>query len=366
MIIKKVILFVLIIIQIESLPGQCPGRDSVLTALQLGNPRDTTQLQRWLQLEHQLKKCKSSDSMVLAKVNRRIGNFFYYKADYPESVRYGKQSIGILQKLQTKPKSALNDMSDAYRLISYCYDRMSEQVLRIEAIDSVLSIDRRADSNYNGTCLVGRYKVQWLFVKGDYRHCLNTGNLVLDRIRNNYSGPDSMGLILSIVTYQVQAYMFLDEMKNAWALLNQHAEHFMSYPGGSYIGVYYNLATVLHQQENNGVAAAANIRRAFRSHLGRYRKGSAESMFALADVYLVQFRKPDSALAFARAGLRYADANDSLSLLTVMARCYIEQHKIDEALQAIQKAFSFIGPGFDENSLIGKPVDEYITPQLSQ
>jgi len=354
----------------QSLSGNCPDRDSVLKSISAANPSDSSQLTYWLKLESKITACQLNNTIVHFKVLDLISRFYFKESLFDKAVHWSQQSISVLPVGDPKPGDYQRILSNSYYLLQAGYDSLHNQDMKMRMIDSCLAVETRAGKDYyNSMYLIGD-KVEWLFNKGDYRACINYANTGEALIQKYYKESDSLHRTIFMTIYKIQAHMFLDELDAAEAIIQSRIKDYKKLKSIEFVGTMNLVYATLHLNKNLPEEAIDNLNVANKINKEiRNNKGCAEGYGRMAEIYLQNFNQVNNAIKYAMIALQYADATDSMFLLTTISKAHIRNNHPDDALRSISLGFNVTGLNLQEEKFTDVTIDskllgkraEYIT-----
>ncbi len=346
----------------STLKAQCVDKDFVLERINFlqnsASINNQHKLKELLQLEDYLKRCSQTHDSLYSLLLRKIGIVYYHSADYLSAVQYTLRSANILRGIGENTTN-LQHISDCYYNLTIYYDSLKEVSLQIEAIDSCIAIDLRINSDYYNSCILIEKKIRYLFNNGDYGLCIKYADLEESLLQKYYHYPDSLENILYVLTYKVDALVFLKDFTNAEKLLVHKVRECEILGKIKFLGTIYGLLALTNKFKKDYNGSIYYFKKCYKYNLMTgYRKGCAEALNNIGVLYLEGFHQGGQALLSNRKALIYADAVDSIYALDNIANVYVNKQMFDSAFYFFQQSFDQIKPGMDVAELLNDKLEE--------
>ncbi len=350
---KRFIFFCLLIYVPPVISGQCPERDSVLSDMVKIRQRNADKLalsSKLIQYSKQYKECKNADDSLSVALLIAIGNAFSNMGDAEKGISFRKQAIDRARGIEGDPSLQNILLVNAYYQLVYDYSLTNIQ-LSLDAADSCVAVDRRINGNYFYSCNCLRDKTQILHYNGDYKETIRYAEMgesynanyapLIKLIRPNY---DSVGFDFYYFTYRIEAMIFLGDFLQAERLVNQKLDYFLKIRRTGDLGTIYNLLGVLYDFRRDYQSAKKYFLKAFENSKD-YIKGGVQALAQIGMIYEQKLNKPDSAILYCSKALKYADEDDSMYLLNLMANAYSKKNDFERALTYYEHAYEKLGLG---------------------
>lgn len=350
----------------ESLWSQCLPRDSLHNILKSPSTRNVSRLTELLGYEKSMSNCTYRDDSTHATLLRLIGLIYYDEAEYSKAVSYTNRSIQIINTHVASPSINYSHLSKCYYNLHCYYDSLNLQALKIQAVDSLISVEKVINTDYYNTCIVIGEKIRYLFNQGDYRRCVQLSDMGETIIRKYYHDTDSLYRLFYALSYKIGSLIFLGDNALAEDLLKRSIDDYTRSGGKEYIGVLHLLMAHIYNSIGFPEKAMASFKKAYDANMKiSYKKGCAESLSRIGTLYSEKLNNQLLAVSFLKKALKYADQVDSVYILTNIANAYTRQNKFDSAFDIFQLAFDQIRPGLDEKTLVSMPLTETFSNKIT-
>ncbi len=356
----------------SSLFGQCPGRDTLLKRIiNLRNSstiNKSEQLEGLLQYDKRVKKCLGTNDSVYTFLLLSIGVSYYKLADYVHAIRYTKQAINIIHANAFNPAIIKGNLIKYYYYLSIYYDSLKLVSQKNEAIDSCISNEMQAKSDYHYASLVLQDNVRDLYNKGDYNLCIDRSTLGETLIHKFYKYADSMSHIFFFIYYKASALRSSGHYDEEEQFLQNKKSEFLKVKDKDYRGAIYNLFGYLYESKGEYKKAIAYFKKAVYYDMFSSKKQiTAEVLTKIGTIYSeklgenkLAYQYYNKALVHARYKvLANANASDSFYILGNIANVYTKIKLFDSAYYFFQKAFDKIKPGINEADL-ALHIEDYV------
>ncbi len=378
---KKIILTVLFIICFISLPGQCPGGDTLLTrinALQDSSGLSAVeQIKVLTRYEGGMAVCAHNHDSVHAQLLERIGSLSYSLSDYSKGIRYYQRSVELINQNSSKPSVNLKNLIPCYYWLSVFYDSLHRITDKMKALDSCASIAMRLKS-IDTYCLWALYnRAEYSFDIGDYHRCIEYATLcesLATAYARNGSKQDfanGMQYAMSSLLWNINALMVLKKYDDAGKLLENKAKECKQKGLQHNLGVIYGLLAEVLILKGDYQNALFYHNKAFAIEK---RSGVAFNCKAMLnglgyEVYFKHYKNVDKALEYYKTALNYKvndgeyqvlNSMESLSILNRIANVYVLKKKYSDAFRFMQLAFDQIKPGITEMEVLHSTLDDFI------
>ncbi len=364
-----------------SLPGQCPGGDSLLKKISF--LRDSSGLSAAEQIkalsrnESGMAACVYNHDSVHVLLLRRIGTLFYSAADYSKGINYYQRSIDLINKNAARPSVNPKHLIPCYYWLSVLYDSLHRVTDKMKALDSCAAIAIRLRS-IDRYCLWALYnRAEYSFDVGDYHRCINYANLceslATDYARNGSKQDfdDGTQYAMSSLLWNINALMVLKRYDDAQNLLEKKVQECKRNELQHNLGVIYGLLAEVLVLKGDYEKVLFYHNKAFAIEK---RSGEAINCKAMLnalgyEVWFKHNKNADKALEYYRSALKYKVNEDeyhvlnsleSLCILNRIANVFVLKGQYDTAFRYIQLAFDQIQPGISETDVLHSSLDEFI------
>jgi CHAT domain-containing protein len=237
-----------------------------------------------------------------------------------------------------------------------------------EAIDSCLSNNLKAITDFYKTIFVLQENVIALYNKGDYNLCIDRSALAEALIHKHYRYFDSLDQIVFFITYKADALHALRRFNEEERFLKSKSKEFAKIKYTQYQGDFFRLFGYLNESKANYEDAIAYFKKAYYYDSIAARKSiSAEVLNRIGMIYFEKLHQNEPALQYYHKALAQARnkvlanamASDSFYILGNIANVHARMNSFDSAYYFFQKAFDKIRPGIDENDLV-MHIEDYV------
>jgi CHAT domain-containing protein len=333
--------------------GQCPLAktlwDRIVWLRDSSNTPKEDQLRELRGDLQVMRQCPGRFDSAYALLLARTGWLTSLTKDFNQAIELTRAAIAMIQDHRGRPEINEAHLIKSYYNLEILYDSAGQDKLRMQAMDSCISIAFRLQTGFEYAGQHVDWKIEYLFDQGDYYSCLNYASLGENLARRGLTTADSF----FYVSWKINAYIFLNQFEPADQLaasaipVCRRSSNTRSL--GSLLGLRANIA------EERGDAPMAN-RYAMESlsydrKVANYPSCAATLNNLGYKLYYLKLHQMDRALHFYRQALRYAQANDSIYILDNMANLYVSQGAYDLSFETFRAAFDRIQPGLDEAQL---------------
>jgi CHAT domain-containing protein/tetratricopeptide (TPR) repeat protein len=368
----------LTILYTESLSGQCPAGDSLwkrISSIRTSpSLSKSEQLNQLLRLDQQIKNCPPQIDSAHTFLQLSIGVICFKEADYVHAIQYTTQALKIIEKNRDNPAINKTDLIRYYYYLSIYYDSLKLLSKKNEAIDSCISNEMKANTDYHFTCLVLQDNVIDLYDKGDYNLCIDRSALGEALIHKYYTYTDSLNQTVFFICYRANSLRSLRRFNEEEQFLQSKSREFAKIKNTQYQGDIYSLFGYLSESKGNYQEAIAYFKKAYDyNKLSANKDISATVLNHLGSIYSEKLDQNRLALQYYRKALFYArnkvlanaNASDSFYILGNIANVYAKMKSFDSAHYFYQKAFDKIKKGIDENDLV-LHIEDYVTGNTAE
>jgi hypothetical protein len=356
----------------ESLFSQCPDRDSLWKQIfMIRNSsvlNKTEQLTRLTKLDQQVKDCPMRMDSTYTYLQLSIGVVFYRLADYTHAIQVTKKALNIIQKNRESPWINKTDLFKYYYYLSIYYDSIKLESQKNEAIDSCISNEMEANTDYHFTSLVLQDNVIDLYNKGDFNRCIERSSLGEALIHKYYRYFDSLNHTIFFITYKANALRSLGRFTEEEQFLRSKSKEFAKINNTIYKGDFYSLFGYLSISKNQYKNAIDYFKKAYYYNtLSVNKELGATVLNRIGMIYYENLHQNGPALQYYYKALKHsnnkvlanANASDSFYILGNIANVYAGMKLFDSAYYFFQRAFDKIKPGIDENDL-AVHIEDYV------
>ena len=350
---------------LSSTPTQCPTNDSIsrrialITVMDYRNEVD--RLKELLSYYQQVKDCPDLHDSTHSYLLRRIGVVYGQLRNFPKAVEYTNRAIDVIRANIDKPTVKLSALPNCYYNLQAYYDSTHQEALKWEAVDSCIATDVKFGTTYVFSSYMMKDKITNLLYNGDFANCVKYAALA-EKIFKTDDSSQSDARCYAILQH-ANALHFLERFDEAQALLDREWKSFQS--AKQHLGSFYiikgmiNSSLGLHEEALRMFTKAADS-----SAKVHYTLGSAESLHWSGFVYAEQMGQPLKGLRYYKKALFYADAIDSISILSYIGKTYAGLNQYDSAFAYFQYAFDVIRPGSDETTIVTKVLSENVGDEI--
>jgi CHAT domain-containing protein len=360
---KQIFFWVTILSFSSALSAQCPDRAEVLH--QVLYLRDSSgksnreQLELLLPYLKKINQCPKKNDSVSALLLSRIGLLYSTQHDLTSAISYTQQAIDMIEAHLGEPAIAASHLLKYYNNLCNFYDSTGQKSLADRAADSCISISIRLGKTNSYFSYHINRKMASLFSRGDYFHCLELATIAEDLSKRSGYHPE---YIFNYYAWEINSLIFLKRYPQASAKTELALTRCIQSGNKNYMGTLLGLKATI--AEKNGSAAEA-VRFAVQSFYYE-KKDSNYSSCASAlsnlgyDLYFKRLHQYTKALLYYTEALKYANGNDSLTILNNIANIYVEKGDFQKALDFFQRAFNQIHPGADERFFLNNALSDIL------
>ena len=372
------ILFCLFIAHAQPVSGQCPDRDSMwkrIVSIRKSSSADKTGgLKSLLQYDREIKNCPYAVDSVYTFLLLSIGVTYYKLADYNNAIRYTRRALNIIHANADNPAINKTYLTRYYYYLSIYYDSLKLVTLKNEAIDSCISNEMRANSDYHYASLVLEDNVRYLYNKGDYNLCADRSTLGETLIHKFYRYPDSMNHIIYFIYYKASALRSLKKFYEEEQFLQSKKAEFLKIKNKDYTGIIYSLFGYLYEAKGDYEKAITYFQKAlYYDRFSALKEISAAVLNKIGMIYYEKFNHNKPALEYFHKALAYAKyrtpanaaASDSFYILGNIANVYTRRKSFDSAFYFFQKALDIFKPQMHDTDLF-LDMDNYINANSAE
>ena len=351
-----------------SLSGQCPDRDLIIKALKdRSSIPASARLKELTGYEARSRNCFSANDTIFYLLYEKIGLAYYDLNHFEKAVYYIQKAIGQQRITYDLRPTNISRLARYYYYLQVFYDSLQQRTFQMEAVDSCLALEKRANGNYFYSAYIIKDKVWWLYNKGDYKQCITYSDFGESLIQKNLSGIDSVEHLLYILTYKAQSLLYLGDSTQAEDLVMNRIKISIDRGANSFLGVMYSLAGQVYSHNQKYANAVISYHKAWAANKKlKYFKGCAENISNISGLLNDNFNNPDSSLWYSRVALKYADAIDSLVIFNNMGNAMVKKRKFDSVFYYYRIALDKLSPGMDIKDMLTIPIDKKVSEKITE
>ena len=321
----------------------------------------TGQLKTLLQYDEEIKNCPRPVDSVTTFLLLSIGVTYYRIADYNNAIQYTRRALNIIHAHAENPAINKTGLARYYYYLSIYYDSLKLVTQQSEAIDSCISNEIRANSDYHYASLVLQDNVRHLYNKGDYNLCAERSTLGETLIHKFYRYRDSMNHIIYFIYYKASALRSLKKFYEEEQFLESKKAEFLKIKNKDYTGVIYSLFGYLYEAKADYEKAIKYFQKAFYyDRLSARKEISASVLNKIGMIYHDKLNNNNLSLEYFHKALNNAKyrtpasaaSSDSFYILGNVANAYTRRKLFDSAFYFFQKAYDIIKPQMHETDLL--------------
>jgi CHAT domain-containing protein len=369
------ILFCFIATNCKSLLGQCPDRDSVwkkIFSIQNLRPVNVNnQLGELLSYNKKMQDCSLTHDSVYTYLLMRIGVMYYKLADYYDAIQYTKRSIDIIHSNSGNSLINRKHLIKLYYYLSIYYDSLKLFTQKDVAADSCISNDLKMGSDYRYTVDLLPDKVLHLFLKGDFKLCIEYATFGETLIKNYYSKIEKSenvveSFLIHFFAHKISSLYSLKKFTEAEQFLISKRPELLKMKNNSYIAWMYKLMADINESKEEYKKALYYLRRAYRADLlTKERWESASILSRIGTIYSQKYNNDRLSLRYYYEALKYSNTILTFQILGEIANVYTKKKNFDSALYFFQKAFDGISPGINERDFV-LHVEDYVNANIAE
>lgn len=347
----------------SALSAQCPDKAELLHRIlyikDSSGLSNSDQLNRLTEELEKIKKCPVQNDSVRALLLARIGLLYSSQHRFRQAIAFTQQAIGMIEGHAREPAIAASHLIKYYNNLSNYYDSLGQKALSVRAADSCIYISIRLKKLNSFYSYFIENKMELLFSKGDYYHCLELASIGEDLSRSAGYHPE---YVFNYFTWEINSLIFLKRFPEASAKAEKALAECMQTGNKEYMGTLLGLKASIAEKSGNPKQALRFALQAFNYD----KKDSNYTNCASAlsnlgyDLYFKRLHQYEQAFFYYHRALPYATANDSLSILNNMANLYVEKGDFDSAFRFFGQAFGLIHPGADEKYFLNADVTDIL------
>ena len=370
--------FCLIIGNSELVWGQCPDKDSIwksiATIRKSSSPDKIGELKTLLTHNQQIENCRQGVDSVYTFLLLSIGVTYYRLADYNNAIRYTRRALNYIETNVENPAINKTYLTRYYYYLSIYYDSLNLVSQKNEAIDSCISNEIRANSDYHFASLVLEDNVKYLYNIGDYNLCADRATLGETLIRRFYQYADSLSHIFYFIYYKASALRSLKRFYEEEQFLESKKTVFLKLNSKDYTSDIYSLFGYLYETKGDYEKAIKYFQKAFYYDRFSSWKGNGASVLSkIGMIYHEKYNDNGRSVQYFHNALDYAKnrlpasaaSSDSFYILGNIANVYARMNMFDSAFYFFQKAFDIVSPGMQEIGLL-RDVEKYVNQNSAE
>lgn len=353
---------------IESLPGQCPDRDSLwerlvfLRDFPAKAPALSEQLNELLRYEALINNCPYRFDSTHALLLQRLAVLYYRQADYINAIKNIKRSIGIVNANRNKPSINLRHLIRSYYILSLCYGELKRMAEKMSAIDSCVSLSVKLNSIDGFALYAIKERVEYLYDAGDYRQSYEFA--VLGETSAKQSGSiDHKPFINYFSGWIVNILITMKNFNLAGEILAGKIKECEQNNAVADLSTFYEQLAQVQVETGKIEEAQINFQRAYQYDLKMGEAlGCSQTLNNLGYyIYFKHYKRFDEAINIYRKALHLLNTIknpttlelfESLNIYGNIANAFVEQGRYDSAFKNFQKAFDQIRPGITEKEIL--------------
>lgn len=384
---RSLLLFLLSIIFISDLSGQCPDRSLLwnrINFLKTSTVPVDDQVKELLPYVHRCEACPRTSDSTFASLLQRLGLLYYLQKDYPTAVNYTRRAIKLLEEKCPTAASTPFYRTKWYNNLQIFYDSLHQRSDCLEALDSCTTIALRSDTvdSRLTTILAGAIylKTLYYFAAGDYDRCYRNALLGQTITRLYLTGEDSLTFVHNFLPQGFNSLIALGKYDQVEPLLKEKILEFTAIRDTPALGAFMNQLAVVYTSKHNYNAALNYLHQSYASNKSiHYDLGCSQALNNIGYLYLEYLHDYPQANSWCRKALaclpakrdsRSLEALEAMSEYDNIACIAMARGYTDSALYYFQLAFDQLQPGMNETTLPNSDLDqgyEYkTTPYLIQ
>ncbi|HCL84159.1 MAG TPA: hypothetical protein DIC22_09300, partial [Chitinophagaceae bacterium] len=235
--------------------------------------------------------------------------------------------------------------------LSIYYDSTGQIHLAKRASDSCIFISLRLNKMYEISAQHISSKINELFGKGDYYHCLEIASIGEEISRKSGHRSDD---VFYYACWEINSYIFLNRFPEASQKLKKTIAECNQSKNKPNLGSLLNLKATVAVKNGSPEEAIMFTMESFNYEKRNHNYPNCASALSNLgyDLYYKRLRQYKKSLRYFKEALLYANSNDSLSILNNMANVYVQMGDFKPAFDYFQLAFNKIHPLADEKFLI--------------
>ncbi len=352
---KYLLVFLICVSLIPTLSGQCPDKvalwNRIVFLRDSTNVADSIQLKELSGYLEKIKVCPPLNDSTDALLLIRIGALHSGKKDFKTAIAFTLRSISMIHSHIGEPGNAESQLVKAYHNLSNYYDSTEQIHLAKRASDSCIYISLRLNKMYEISAQHISSKINELFGKGDYYHCLEIATIGEEISRKSGYRSDD---VFYYACWEINSYIFLNRFPEASQKLKKSIAACIQSEKKSNLGSLLNLKATVAVKNGSPEEAIRFTMESFNYEKRNHNYPNCASALSNLgyDLYYKRLHQNKKALYYFKEALLYANSNDSLSILNNMANVYVQMGDFKPAFDYFQQAFNKIHPLADERFLI--------------
>ncbi len=342
---------------IKALHGQCPANavfhekiNAIYVSAELNTANKLTGLQ---QLMEQMKTCRRENDSVYMFLLQKISVLHFKQKEFLNAISFANQSLG-LAKHYIKNKAA-SDLAviDNYFNLTFYYQSVGDPDKKYAATDSCIYYCLKANTGFDIAVVVLSDKTDYLFNIGEYGPCITNAEMGEELTKKYFHGKDSITYLVSFIINKANSLYYSKNIVEAATFLETKMKPFILSGNTNQLYAFYSLLAAISRDRQNYSKALALFKLSFQiTSLIKFNKGCAQNLTQIGRLYSKAFGEFNTGLAYYSKALKYADATDSVLILTETANTYVQKKMFDKAQYYFQQAFNIIQPGMDETTML--------------
>ena len=334
---------------------QCPGIDFFKEKINAAyNSKNTDAwLQELLQLQQQMKKCNLEKDSSFMFMQQNIGVLYFRQSNYPLAIEFTKKSINTAKEcISNHTCNTLALVQDYYNLYYY-YGKTAQLREKYDAIDSCIAYFMKGTSEFKKILYPLYDKTEYLFNKGEYSLCSKDAELGEEIIQKYFHVKDSIEYIVFFVTYRANALYLSKNISLAEELLESKILQFEQTGNRKQLGSIYGILGLINRDNKNYKKALFYFKKGFdEDSIINYKTGCAQNLSQIGMLYAKALQQNDKGIKYCYSALRYAAADDSLSILKQIGNIYVLKKQYDKAQYFFQLAYNTVRLGMNETEML--------------
>jgi CHAT domain-containing protein/Tfp pilus assembly protein PilF len=360
---KYIIVFLFCFSLKSTLSGQCPDKVALWNRLVFlkdsSNIADSIKFRELSSYLEKIKECPPINDSVNSFLLMSIGALYSYKKDYKTAIAYTLRSLHMIQSHIGEPGIDESQQVRIYHNLNIFFGSTGQITLQRRAIDSCITISLKLKKKYEFSIQHFSSKIEWLFAKGDYYHCLELASIGEDISRKSGYRPED---VFFYISWEINSFIFLKRFSEGSQKLEKSIAECIQSRNKTYLPSLLDLKATIAEKNGSTEDAILFAMQSFyfAKKIG-YQSNCTSALNNLGyELYFKKLHQYDKALYYYQVALKYASANDSLTVLNNIANVYVQKGDFNLAFDFFQQAFNRIHSKADEIFLLTSPTEDIL------